>query len=413
MSQMPSTALRAVIIITTIISSRQIATAQAEPGVIRSVAVNKSFAAYPSQNHIYTDRLPGDAPGVFTCCLTTQSKATTPPDVVMGAYDQSKGTFTPSKEAKALNTANFEYALSLEPVLGRYAVLIRSKTNSPPFDYLFAARAKAGQAFPAPVKISGVPAGTYGLSLGRVAGKLKLFYSAPPYSAAVMHDLDITNLGTPKLTGKPVVVALPSSSTRKIFLGYPVTGPDGDVEGMLLDEGTAIFNASLLFQAGLDPKRPGSVVVASCGAKCAIAYPTVAGGRLLFSTQSPGKPSTIRDVEVAWMLGDVVRPGGTADIVAAVSRSPKANTVVMMSTGLVAKLKLPKPFDVGHFALNLSTSFVLGVLSHNNASQRARMSFTVPNDVSLRGVRAALQGLSFDAKTHPLAFTNTCWLDVR
>lgn len=389
------------------------AAAQAEPGVIRDIAVNKAFAIYPSQNQITASRLTGDAAGVFTCCLTTQMAATALPDVVMGAYDQTKGTFTPTKEANALNTARSERALSVEPGLGRYAVLIRHDKNGPPFEYLFSARAKAGVAFPAAVPLAGVPKGTVGLSMGYVSGQLALFYSPPPYDKVLMHDLDISTLATPKLTGTPVVVARPSNTNHRIWLSEPVTGPDGDVEGLLLSEGATIFSASLLFQASLDPNRSGNVVVAGCGSSCSISFSTVAGGRFLFSTQAPQQPSTIRDVEVAWLLGDVVAPGGTADIVAAVSRSPKALTVLMMSTGVIPKIKLPQPFDVGHLGLDLSSSFVLGVLTHDDASQRAQLRFPVPNEARLRGVDAALQGLSFDSSGQPLAWTNTAWCSVR
>ena len=385
--------------------------AQAEPGVIRPIAVNKAFAIKPGQHHIYADRLPGDAPGIFTCCLTTQAAQTTPQDVVIGRYDRAKGTFTPTKEADALNTSIIDYGLSLEPRLGRYAVLQRGTQG--PSEYLFSARARAGLPFPTAVKISGVPAQTFCLSLGYVGGRLKLFYVPPPHTAAVMHDFDISNLKAPKLVGSPQVVARRTSSSGILALAFPVTGRDGDVEGLLIAEGPKPWNSSLVFQAGLDPARHGSVVVAGCGSQCGITYSAVAGGRLLFATSIPRKPPVIQDVEVAWLLGDVVAPGGNADITAAVSSEANSLTLLFGSASTKPKVKLPRPLHVGHFALDLSTTLVLGAIRHPDASQLGGMSFGVPNDVRLRGLDVALQGLSFDARGKPLAWTNTAHLSVR
>jgi len=389
--------------------------AQAAPGVIRSPAVNKAFPANQHLMQVYADQLPGDAPGAFTCCLSFQTSPTSPPDVVIGHYDQTRGTFTPTTEANALNTTTLgEFGLALEPRLGRYAVFAQAANPNSPMKHFFAQRARAGLPFAAPVQISGVPASTFQTALGYVDGKLELFYPRSDQKALVMHDLDITNPKAPKLTGTAQVVAVPTASNRYVTPLSTITGPDGDVEGLLFSEGTrGIPDAQLVFQAGLDPKRPGMVVVPDCGAGCAPAYATVAGGRILFRGFRQNAANAIHDVEVAWILGDVVKPGGTADIVGAVSPSPNAITLVMLSNGVTQQIKLPSPLDVGFFALDSSSTFLLGALTHNDASQRGRMSFPVPNDPRLTGVRAAVQGLSFDSNARPLAWTNTAWLDVR
>lgn len=407
----PSHQFRSAACILGLICASSIASAQAEPGLLRGVAVNRAFSAYTSQHHIWAERLAGDAAGVFTCCLTTQTSPSVAPDVVIGAYDQAKGTFTPSKQAGALNTSRWDYGLSLEPRLGRYAVLGRG--DGSPSEYLFAARTRPGIAFPAPVKLSGVPVPTFSLNLGYVGGKLRLFYVPPPYDAVLMHTLDVSNLAAPKLIGTPVVVARPTTATNMIGLATPVTGRDGDVEGLLISEGTKPWTSSIKLQTGLDPRRPGGVAVAACGIGCAYQYATFAGGRLLFAKVIPNNPSIVHDVEVAWLLGDVVAPGGTADITGAVSSAPKAVTLVFGSGGMIPKVKLPSPLHVGHFALDLRSLLVLGIFVHPDASQLGGSSFPIPNDARLRGLNVALQGLSFDATAKPLAWTNTAWLNVR
>lgn len=387
------------------------AAGQAAPGVLRVQALNSAFSFPPAHLQIQSSRLAGDPAGVFTCCVTTKAGPQTAPDVEIGTYDQTKGTYRATSEAKALNTVRWEFGLSLEPGLGRYAILMRGDNR--PLEYLFAARARPGIAFPPAVAISGVPANTFSMSFGYVGGQLQLFYTPAPYNAVLMQRLDISNLAAPKLTGPTTVVARARSANAITAVGAPLVGVDGDVEGLLIAEGIPQGSAELVFQAGLDPARPGSVVVPGCGTNCSTAWPSVAGGRLLFAAHVPNIAPRIHDVEVAWLLGDVEAPGGRVDLTGALARSPKAVTFVFLSGGVVPQMQLPAPFDVGHFALDLRSMFLLGVMSHDDAGQRASLSFNLPNDAKLRGLHAAIQGLSLHTGTQRLAWTNTAWLSVR
>ena len=51
-------------------------------------------------------------------------------------------------------------------------------------------------------------------------------------------------------------------------------------------------------------------------------------------------------------------------------------------------------------------------MAHGDASQEARMSFTVPNDVKLKNLKLFLQGLSIQPTKNILTFTNTARLNI-
>jgi len=118
------------------------------------------------------------------------------------------------------------------------------------------------------------------------------------------------------------------------------------------------------------------------------------------------------DVDVAWMLGDSEAPGGTADITAAVSLAPNqiASTVVLMSIGESKPLNIPG-FS-GSFGLNLSVVMSLGAMVHKDASHRGVLSFKIPSDPKLKGIKLALQGLSINNMTKKVVFTNTTFLNI-
>jgi hypothetical protein len=411
--------LRAILAALCVSGLGQTLAAQAGPGVIRIGAINKALMLTTPVADVSTDRLPGDGPGIFTCSLTVMVAPGTR-NLVIGRYDQGSGTFTRTNEAGALNTMGREDGLSLDPRLGRYAVFTRG-TAAGPSSYHFSARLRAGLPFPAPVKISGVPTGTFYIFLGYVGGVLKLFYAQPaktisslPYTTIVMQTLNIKTPTAPFLTGQPQVVAQSSVAQQLIQPSSFITGPSGDVEGLIYAEGTppTFVNTQFFFQAGLVPGRSASVLVPGCGTKCKLYDAAVAGGRINFTADANGLPQ-VQEADTAWLMGDIVKIGTTGTVFGAVSSPGNiAVTVVLLSTVPIPKVKLPAPFNVGHLGVNLASSLVLGTLVHATATQRGNMKFPVPNNPALRGVSLAIQGLSFGAGK-PLAWTNTAWIDLR
>jgi len=402
--------IQTLLVTTSAVILGQVLPGQTGPGVIRAPALNKAFPVLGlGVTKLSTAWLVGSKPGVFTCSLTFKKSPAASTDLVIGHYDQGKGTFLQTKEAGAFNTTSAEQSLSLEPLRGRYAVFLRY-TGPTSGTCFFSARKGPGVPFPTAVKIKGAPSSFPSIAIGSIGGKLKLFYSQAS-GVIQMQDLNITNLTAPTVTGTPQVVARSSVATQRVAIGSTITGPDGDVEGLVYAQGSGSRNSSIFVQAGLDPKRPGHMVVPNCGPTCGYSSGGVAGGRLVFIKDNPTAGFQIYDAELSWILGDVVRPGGTADIVGAVSNSGTAITLVLMSTGVRSPLKLPNPFNVGHLGLSLNSIFMLGTLAHTNAGQRGSLSFKVPNVPRLRGVSAAVQGLSLTPAGKPIAWTNTAWIN--
>jgi hypothetical protein len=344
---------------------------------------------------IYLDRLPGDNPGQWTACITQAGQ------IVMGTYDQTADTFTANQQAAAISSGS-PFGLMLEPRVGRYAVFDRST------GVFFAARGAPGVNFTTAAQVTGVP-GTYvDPALGYVGGRLKLFYVlAGMGNGLVMQDLDVTNLQAPFVTGTPVRVANATTAARRIHSPTPITGPDGDVEGLFLAERDAAGDSDMFFKPTLDPAVPHLLVVNGTNWRN---NGGVAGGRLLYSSTGVG----IEHVDAAWLLGDEEAPGGTLDVFGSVFfRTAPAATVVFLSTGVGAAILLPPPLHVGALGLDPVLLLNLGSLNHPDASQGGSLRLPLPNDPSMSGARLAIQGLSFVPATASYAFTNTAWLRVR
>ena len=367
--------------------------AQTAPGVITGPAANPAFAPLGTGvTQIYLDRLPGDPPGTWTACITQAAT------LVLGAYDQVNGTFTPTQEAAALNSGS-PFGLMLEPTLGRHAVFDRST------GVFFATRAAPGMPFTTAAQVTGVP-GTYvDPAIGYVGGKLKLFYVLAGFAnAIIMQDLDITNPQSPFVSGPAVQVAVASASSR-VHSPTPITGPDGDVEGLWMAERIS-GDSDMYFKPTLDPLVPQILAVDGTNWRN---NGGVAGGHLLYSDSGKG----IYEVESAWLLGDEELPGGTLDVFGAVANTTGlAITTVFLSTGVRAPLQLPPPLDKGALGLDLTVVVGIGGMSHSGPSQMGAMQIGVPNDPALKGVRAAIQGVSLVPQTVTYAFTNTAWVRV-
>ncbi len=382
--------------------------AQAGPGQITASAVSKTLTygtggqipgAWVQQ--ISHNRLPGDAAGTWTTCVTTTSLPTTNGgkgnlDLLMGSFNAVTGKFTPNLYAAALNTTGVDFGLMLDPT-GLFAVYDQAS------GVYFSSRKSLTAAFSAPVKVSGIT-GTYvDPALGRVGGKLKIFYAVS--NTIVMQDLDITSLTAPKVSGQATTVVTP------IFSGTPnsptpITGPDGDVEGLWYAELVGSDN-DMMWAGDLDSKTPGIRVVDTT---TWINNGGVMGGRL---THAGPSAAGVYELGVAWLLGDVTAIGGKADIFGAFAKT--ANGVGITAIFLAAKeaKALSFPGFKGSFALDLTSFSPLGAMTHVDNSDRGALQIVIPNDNSLKGIVVALQGLSIDTKAQTYTFTNTTFLKLQ
>ncbi len=387
------------------------AAAQVAPGFSRkpkpSWIIITSFTSVPGDDirQVSHFHLKTDAKGSWTTCLSVaklpaffggNAKSI---GVVMGSFDPYLGKFRVNTEAKALNSTENDLRLFLSGD-GLLAIVERDS------GVYLAQRSKTGTAFPKPSKLAGFPAKQrVHPALGRVGRKLYCFYTLG--SSIVMHQLDLTKSS---LVGSAVAVSGALQTGATPFAPSPITGADGDVEGLLLSERVSSKDSDMLWAEDLDPRTPPRMLVqrsdwTNSGG--------IAGGFISFAHDILPRWHVMHS-EAAWLLGDVEAPGGIADISAGqVTRSlPTPNlTAIFASRTALAGVTIPG--FAGRFALELASLSYLGVALHTTADGRGSFRFPIPNDARLRGVTLALQGLAVDPTKRSYTFTNTAWLKVR
>ncbi len=403
-----------------------VATAQGVgPGLIRGPAASQVFnktklsALGTGFPQISLWKLPGDTTGVWTACLTVWDLTSTyggngsTNGLVIGSYDQVKQTFTPSTNAAKLNSTSHEFGLMVEPRLGRYAVFDRFTNRFRGHVGVFFSSRVPTQAFSAPVQVQGLTINfTFAdPALGYVGGKLKLFFNAiyNNVQGIYMQDLDISNLQAPKVTGTAVLVAK-SNQGGQMHSAMPITGPDGDVEGLWLGDVSG-SDSDMYFANDLDPATPNHLVI---NTSSWLNNGGIAGGVLHWADTASPYYEAVKDAEAAWLLGDNEAVGGTADIFGAVvtkSLPLATKTIVFVSDQPTAPVSVPGFY--GMVALNVNVLAVLGTMQHTNADHTAALSLPIPNNPKLKGLRVALQGFAVDPTKPIYALTNTAWLVVR
>lgn len=363
--------------------------AQAPPGVSRAEAATGAFTTLGA-NFVQGqfERFSNPA-GTWTGSITNGAA------LEVGTYNQVTQTWTPNTEAAALNPNAGNFGLMQERT-GRYCLFDRAD------GVYFSHRTGPGTNFAAPVKVTGIT-GTYvDPAPCWYGGKLQAVWTTS--AAIMMQELDITTLTAPKVTGTATTIANRIGASGAIHSPTPVNGPDGDIEGLFLAES---LGTDLYFKAGLDPASPHILMVdtpawANNGG--------VTGGRFIYAR------SGAKDVEAAWMTGDVEPPGGTVDIgCAAPSTKNSAITIVWLSASTIAPISLPAPLNVGKYALHIGTLVNMGTIVQADASQYGSMSFKVPNDPTLK-LKLAIQGLSFDPLSGPAfkwVWTNTAHIVIQ
>ena len=347
-----------------------------------------------------------DRPGLWTAVLTVRGlpakwggKGST--DSLIGKYNSQTHTFTATTYAAKLNIAGNDSSIQLDPT-GLYAVLDRDDA------FYFASRSKTSVAFGAPVPIQG-RIGSFIKSfeapaLGWVGGKLKLFWGE---SGVFMADLDISNLAKPKVAAQSTWVRI-TAAKQNASIPVPITGPDGDTEGLIFTNYPGGFNADVAFMEDLDPKTPTHTVIDT---KLYLDSGTIMGGLIL--TANRNSPLVVQQVEASWLLGDVEKVGGTLDLMAGTPKKGK-NAVL---TAIFASLSTIKAAPIAGFFGNLGIApagiFPLVTLLHVDASETAQLSVPIPNLPGLKGLRLPIQGVSIDSIKNTRAFTNTAWIILK
>jgi hypothetical protein len=374
-------------------------------------------------------KLPSDASGQWTLTFTLRGlRGYGNPGYsgfVMARW--TPGT-TPSlvltNHADAVNGLFVDYNLELDPS-GRFAAFDRFDTPANGLKFLgvfLASRQDDRSAFGAPVPVANVQ-GTNGFAdpaLGYVNGKLKLFYAGKARNSAnvevegiLMDDLLGAGTSQPQAAGNPVLVAQPvdrgGQPSRSCHSPSPVTGGDGDVEGLFLAEGDSAAGISeIYFAADLDPDTPHALTESSQTWLSSGGY---GGGMALFTERA--NPQAPRRIQGAWLVGDVVSVGGTADVTMSAYSPPGGSPAKAIVFG---GRWLPRPVQrPGVIGVLGVTPIPLFAGSMADADQVRTFRWRIPGFRWLRGVDIPIQGLAIHSDqggcVHTM--TNTATIRIR
>ena len=378
------------------------------PGISKAMSFSSQItvgsngsSGFSSISQISHQQLPRDPAGTWTTCLSGGGLATAfggvgGSDMLIGRWNRLTKKFTRTTEAAKLNSTGTDFGLMLDST-GRHAVFDRA---SGPF---YAFRVAPGIAFSTATAIAGITGVFVDPALGRINGKLVLFFIIGP--DIVMQSLDVSNPTAPKVTGTAVIVAKTMKSGGTANSPTPLIGKDGDTEGLFAADVVSPDN-DMTFNADLNPATPALMFVNTNGW---INNGGVAGGMFTFANANQ-----VSQVETAWLVGDDEAIGKIADITGAVIKggATPAITVLFMAAKEITPLPKIGSF-FGNFALDIPTLFVLGSMPHLFANETASISFPIPNDTRLKNISVALQGLSVDTNSGNATFTNTAFLSIR
>ena len=317
----------------------------------------------------------------------------------MGTFNPFTNSFSANDEAKHLNSTRDDLHLTIDPT-GLWAIFERND------GVYVASRAKTATKFAAPRKVSGF--GTLRdvhPSLGPVSGKMRCFYTDK--TKILMQEIDLANA---KLLGAAVIVSKALQTNAKPFAPTPVVGADGDVEGLWLSEEVTAKDSDMLWAADLDPNTPPAMVIQR---KDWTNNGGVAGGFLSFAHDILPRWHIMHS-ESAWMLGDVEKIGGTADLtIAGVNFSMPTPLVSAIFFSLALKPGIKIAGIGGKLGLDLATLGVLGTVTHKDLWGVTNFSFRIPNVTGLKGLKLALQSLVINTVKSSLTFSSTATLSIK
>lgn len=405
-----------------------IAQAQTTPGLLTKDQPSKVFDTTTTTfKNLGSTRIMGisfyqlatNTPGTWTACLTVQALSATygggsSQSIVMGIYNMEKKTFTPDKRANALNTTGNDFGLHISRPLGRYAVLDHAAGP------VISERLKFGpkDPFPKPKIISG-PSGAYvDPSIGRVNNTLMLFWvdGSTANNQISMAPLIKSSSGNWSIdTKKKVIVAKPNVSTNIVHSPSPITDKKGEVIGLFLAE-RAGTDSNMYFKDSLDLKRRHLLVNKHTYWQN---NGGLTGGRFHWadasSTPTPYYAKTV-EAKGSWIIGGTAKIGNLISIWGGFDNSANPwtpNLTVLMASPKLSPTQIPIPGIQHSLGLDIKTLFPnFGILTYKDKSQRSVLSFPVPNDKGLVGVKLYLQGLSIQPKPQTLIFSNTTQLNI-
>lgn len=355
-------------------------------------------------------KLPHNSEGEWTAAMTVAALPATfggdgvSTGVVVGDYDPHQGIFLASNDVNALNSNQDDGHISLSPA-GHHALVQR-----PDGTYL-ASRTSLDLPFGAPVKVNGFS----GLadpraSLGPVGGLMKVFYTDG--TSILMESIDLSDA---LVVGPPVVVSNSLQPGAKPLQPFPAVGADGDIEGLFFAEevvaktGPGTGDADPVWAGDLDAATPPVMVVQRPDYQCCGA---VGGGFMHFSHQILSPGNHLMHLEVAWLLGDVEAPGGSADIrAAAVSQGNPLTTLLFASADIAPKASIAG--INGALGLDVASFEFILPFPHAGLDGIGDVSFPIPATPSLSGLKMALQGLVTDVTAGKFTLTNTSWLAIQ
>ena len=406
------------------------ALAQVPPGVIKGQSTSqvleqgnfKKLGIYHSNpsstrlRQVSLHRLSTDAPGRWTVCMTVNgvaakygnSSLNSSGYVIMGTLDEPKGKFTPNTFAAKLNSpTGGNFGLMLHGRFGRMAVLDRSD------GVYFAQRSTHLVPFPSPKKISGLTQTYVDPALATIDNKLHLIYvetftqNNQSRSRIIAQELDPSG---PKLVANSAKIICNTvrsgSGTIIVHSPSPILDQQSRMHGLWLAERLG-SDSDMYFKADLDPKHAQQVTVDSGNW---LNNGGIGSGRLYFAGGG-----AIHYTDVAWLCGDSIAVGGKGAILGA-ARDQLAGpnvTALLLSASAISGVKIPG--INGQLGVNPASVVVIGALVHSDASERAELPLTIPNDTRLKGIVAWMQGLTIDrsGSNEKNSFTNTTTLSIR
>ncbi|MCA8972350.1 MAG: hypothetical protein KDC95_21360 [Planctomycetes bacterium] len=352
-------------------------------------------------------------------------QSTTGDFVLAGEYDYPTDKFTPNTHGNAMNdVAAGNFGLMISGPLGQYAVVDHSD------GVYFSKRANFTQAFPAPVKVGGITSTYVDPAVTIYQGQLKLLwvesYTDPVTqlgrSRIAMNDLDDSNWPTSvTIKGNAQIIAdvTLSSSTDvvNVHSPTPVVDQAGNLCGLMCSERVGsdsdqFFKGDIQMGKGHEQQRyyDGSAWTNNGGCYFGTLY--------YADSEATVTPfyDTIKEHGLAWLaIADVPVNGSGNMIMANKDTNAGPNvTVVYLSDTVIPAVAIPG--IGGKLGINPGVVIPFGAAAHTDASERAQIGISIPNDPTLKGKSFPMQGLVIDpaAGTNPtiLTFTNTAFLNV-
>lgn len=353
---------------------------------------------------VHMTRQAGDAANVFRCALTCTALSGSfggigGSDLVTGTYDTVTGVYTPNSEAAAMNTAGTEFGLMLHHT-GLFAV----------FDLLpglpqLAFRAGLNQPWQMRGTISPLPSQSYyDPALADYNGQTWLLH-------VLGFDIAMTpiDLNTGTLTGPSIVIVRANVSGSTANSPTPVLDLNGQLIGISHHDVLGQDNDHFL-ALDLDPNTPSHLVHDSTTWRNNGGF---TGGRFIDAEYTPAPYHTIA-IDTFWFTGGRAQIGSPMSVR---FFSPPTTALEFYFSVIAvnnAFLTTPLPFPpvLGNLGVQPVGAATALFLQHDNLNGEASVTWAIPNQAALRGVRMPCQSITLAAVAGTIHFGNTALLTV-